>query len=50
MNPSSIYIHLPNGDIAALIYSVTVADLVNGLLLLAIVCLQVVQMWRSRLS
>jgi hypothetical protein len=39
---------LPSGNLAALVYVVSLADLMIGMLLLSIVLLLIVQMWRSR--
>ncbi len=45
--PMQLY-ELPSGNIAALVYVVSLADLVIGMLLVTIVLLLVVQMWRVR--
>jgi len=45
--PMQLY-ELPSGNLAALVYVVSLADLMIGMLLLSIVLLLIVQMWRSR--
>jgi hypothetical protein len=44
------WVPLPSGNTAAIVYTATLGDVVLGLLLLAMVCLQVVAIWRWRRS
>lgn len=42
-----ILMPLPSGNTAALLYTVSLSDVVNNLLLLCLVVLFIVQMWRT---
>lgn len=41
------WVPLPSGNTAAVVYTATFGDVVIGLLLLTLVCLQVVLLWRT---
>lgn len=43
-----VLLPLPSGSQAAVVYTLTMGDLVTALLLTAILCLMVVQMWRTQ--
>lgn len=43
-----VLLPLPSGNYAAVVYTVSLSDMVISLLLLALVLLQVVNVWRTR--